>query len=150
VSSSDQINCIIDAITGRITTNLVALGLNSVTERDEDPTYLNPPEAYIIPFVEGKDKIGIYANGEEHNYPVHLVGFYKYADLATGLRPVRNSGLAALDLFTRANASVRGTSALGIACGAEIVDAGLEVGYWRVGDYVMHYWSLNLQVKQVI
>ena len=81
---------------------------------------------------------------------MHIVAFYKYSDLATGLRPVRNYGLAALDLFTRANATITATSALGVLCGAETVSAGLEVGYWRNADYVMHFWTLALQVKQVI
>ena len=150
MSSADQINCVIDAIIARITTNLVALGLNQITERDEEPTYINPPEAYAVPFVEGRDTIQIYSNGEEHTYPLHLIGFYKYTDITTGLRPTRGYGLAALDLFTRENATVRGTSELGVLCGGEIVNASLEVGYWRLGDYVMHYWTLNLQVKQVV
>lgn len=157
MSSSDIINGVIDTIIGRITTNLVVLGLTSISERDEDPMYINPPEAYAVPFVEGRDTIKLYSNGEEHTYPLHIIGFYKYQDTATpataisaGLRPTRDYGLAALDLFTRANATITGTSALGVPCGGEIVDATLEVGYWRVADYAMHYWGLNLQVKQII
>ena len=150
MSSSDQINCIIDAIIGRITTNLTPLGLTRITERDEDPTYIEPPEAYAIPFVEGRDTIQIYSNGEEHTYPLHLIGFYKCADITSGIRPTRDYGLAAFDLFIRENATVRGTSVLGVLCGGEIVNASLEVGYWRNGDYIMHYWTLNMQVKQVI
>ncbi|MFA6364212.1 hypothetical protein [Methanoregula sp.] len=151
MSSSDQINAIVDAIISRVNDNAEALGgLISVTERDEEPAYIEPLTSYVIPFVEGRDTIGIYANGEEHSYPVHIVAFYKYPDLATGLRPVRNWGLAALDLFTRTNATITTTSALGIPCGAETASATLEIGYWRNGDYVMHFWTLGLQVKQII
>jgi len=134
----------------RITTNLVILGLDRISERDEDPRYITPPEAYAIPFVEGRDTIKLYANGEEHTYPLHIVAFYKGTDITSYIRSTRDYGLAALDLFTQANATVRGTSVLGVVCGGEVVDASLEVGYWRIGDYVMHYWTLNLQVKQVI
>lgn len=149
MSSDDKINAVIDVILARMTTNLSALGLVRVTEKDEDPGYLDPNEAYVIPFAEGKDQIKLYADGEEHTYPVTIAAFYKYADIATGLRPVRNYAMDCLDLFARTNATLRGSYG-GATVGAEIEGMNLEVGYWRVGDYIMHYFALRLTVKQVI
>lgn len=146
MSSADAINGVIDAILARITANFTTLGITAVTEKDEQPRYINPPEAYVIPFVEGRDTIRMLQGGEEHTYPVNIVGFYKYDDIVTGLRPVRTYGLAALDLFTRANGTI--TSADGLH-GAEANSAFFEVGYWRNGDYIMHYWTLQLQIVQI-
>jgi len=103
----------------------------------------------VIPFTEGKDQIKLYADGEEHKYPVSIVAFYKYADITTGLRPVRNYGMDCLDLFSRTNATIRGSYG-GATVGAEVEDMNLEIGYWRVADYTMHYFALQLTVKQVI
>lgn len=154
MSSPDQINAVIDAVIARINANLSPLGLDRVTERDEQPAYLTPPEAYAIPFVEGRDTIKLFADGEEHTYPLNIVGFYKYqgtSGMTDGLRPTRTYGLTALDLFTRTNATVRTTSPLGIICGGEIKDdASVEVGYWRNADFAMHFWLLKMTFNQVV
>ena len=96
MSSADAINHVIDALIARLNTNLVQLGISKVTETDQEPKYLDPPEAYVIPFVEGKDSIGMFAGGDEHVYPINIVSFYKYDDIQTGLRPTRTYGLNAL------------------------------------------------------
>jgi len=149
VSSADAINGIADTIIARITANFTPLGLTTITETDQEPQYIDPGTAYIIPFVEGKDTIKIFNGGEQHNYPINLVGFYKYPDIPTGLRPVRSYGLTALDLFTRKNATLTYTVNK-TTYGSEVVGATLEVGYWRNGDFIMHVWTLQLQMQQVI
>ena len=150
MSSPEAINGAIDALIAVITANLTTLGLTAVTEPDQEPRYLAPPEAYVIPFVEGIDSIKILSGGEEHTYPINVVGFYKYVDIQTGLRPVRTYGLTALDLFTRSNGTLHFTMTGGVKGGAEVNDTTLEVGYWRTGDYIMHYWQLGLQIRQIV
>jgi hypothetical protein len=147
MSSADAINGIIDTLIARLNANSVLLGISKVTETDQEPRYLDPPEAYVIPFVEGKDTIGMYAGGDEHTYPINIVAFYKCDDIQTGLRPTRTYGLNALDLFNGDNGTLITSSGL---YGAEANSALLEVGYWRVGDYIMHYWSLQLQMRQIV
>ena len=147
MSSEAAINLVIDTLLARITTNFSALGITAVTERDEEPQYIEPSTAYVIPFVEGKDSIRMLSGGEEHSYPINIVGFYKYADIATGLRPVRTYGLTCLDLFTRNNGTI--ISADGYHA-AEANDATIEVGNFRVGDYIMHYFSLQLMMRQMV
>jgi len=147
VSSADAINGVIDALIARLNANLVTLGISKVTETDQEPRYLDPPEAYVIPFVEGKDAIGMYAGGDEHVYPINIVGFYKCETIQAGLRPTRTYGLNALDLFNGSNGTLLSSSGL---YGAEANSASLEVGYWRVGDYIMHYWTLQLSMRQIV
>ena len=147
MSSADAINHVIDALIARLNANLVQLGISKVTETDQEPKYLDPPEAYVIPFVEGKDSIGMFAGGDEHVYPINIVSFYKCDDIQTGLRPTRTYGLNALDLFNGDNGTIQSSDGL---YGAEANSSTLEVGYWRVGDYIMHYWSLQLSMRQIV
>jgi hypothetical protein len=146
VSSEAAINGVIDAVLARIAANYTPLGITSVEERDEEPRYIEPSTAFVIPFAEGKDSIKMLQGGEEHTFPITIVGFYKYPTIAAGLRPVRTYGLVALDLFTRENSTIISSDGLH---GAEATDATFEVFYWRNGDFVMHAWSLQLSIRQV-
>ena len=149
MSSANAINGVIDALLARVATNYAALGLTaatSVEERDEDPKYINDKTCYVIPLAEGKDTIKMYSGGEEHSFPITITGFYKYADITTGLRPVRTYGYNALDLFTGNTGNIVSSDGLH---GAEATDATLEVYYWRNSDFVMYAWSLQLSIKQV-
>ena len=148
MSSADSINGIVDAILAIITANFATLGITAVTETDEEPRYIEPSQAYVIPFVEGRDTIRTFAGGNEHTYPVNIVGFYKYDTIQAGLRPTRTYGLDALDLFSGSSGSLYSVTLSG-PVGAEVGDASLEVGYWRNGDYIMHYWTLQLQIRQI-
>lgn len=150
MSSEAAINGVIDALITRLQTNYAALGLTaatSVEERDEEPKYIDDKTCYVIPLAEGKDSVKLYANGEDHTYPITIVAFYKYASISTGLRPVRTYGYTALDLFTRTNANIVSSDGLH---GAEASDATVEAYYWRNGDFVMHAWSLQLQIHQIV
>lgn len=149
MTSEAAINGVIDALLARLATNYAALGLTastSIEERDEDPRYIETGTCYVIPFAEGKDTVRLLSGGEEHSFPITIIGFYKYADISTGLRPVRTYGLNCLDLFTGTNGNIVSSDGLH---GAEATDATIEVGYWRVSDYIMHFWSLQLSIRQV-
>ena len=142
------INSIVTEVIARITANATELGgLTAVTEKDEDPALIeNPPECFVIPIGDGELAIQN-IQGQDYNYlnfPINIVGIYKYYGLDAiedGLRPVRNYGLMCNALFSGDNGV--------IVPNAIRTSSTMKSGYWTSTDYVMHYFYLTIQVKSI-
>ncbi len=154
MATKDKINGLIDAIIARVQTAAPSLGLEAVVEGDEMPTYVAPGTCYIVPLVEGKDRIQT-TSGEGttriHTIPVTFVAYYKHWTIAEGLRSTRDRGYDLLDTFLGTpaaetiEASVAGETVLGY-----VTDPVFEVGYARVADYVLHWYILQITVNAEI
>jgi len=155
VTLGDSVNALVDAIIDRLDGAKASLGISTVTEGDELPTYIEPGTLYVIPLIEGKDTMRIAQGddtGVQHDFPVTLVGYYKATDIATGLRPTRSYGYAALDLFVGGSAEVlEGTLEDDSTVLGYVKDtATLEVGYARITDYAVHWFIVKMQVTAIL
>ncbi len=148
-----RVNGLIDAIIARIEAGGGPLGILAVDERDEIPAYVDPGTCFVIPLVEGKDvmRTPIGGGSLEHQFSVTIVAYYRYDDIAAGLRPTRDAGYGVLDLFfgdhdRETIEAVVGEEALQ----AYPYDPVLEVGYARITDYVLHWFIATIKLKVVI
>lgn len=151
MTTASAINSIVDGIITKIQENSSALGDPiRINEWDEHPAYPAErgelPSIYILPFVDGKDKISWTMGNTnlEHTFPVTVVGYYKFDDVETSLRIVRDYGCNLLDLF------VGYTCASKIGIG-EVYEASMEGGYWipSGGAFVVHIFIVTLWIRVI-
>jgi len=145
------INKIVDALITDIQT-ATTLGLGAaptVREWDEHPAIPAErgelPLAYVIPIVEGKDKIDMTMGGPNtfHTFPITFVAYYKgttdsRTQVITDLRTTRNYAYSFIEYYrTKGNFIDRG----------QITSAELEAGYWEGGGNIIHFWIVKLNIK---
>jgi len=148
------VDALIDALVYRLQAAGPDLGISQVVEGDEMPTYVEPGICYVVPLVEGKDKIRT-VSGEGstriHTIPVTFVTYFKHWTIMDGLRSTRDHGYDLLDEFigTPADETVEATVG-GETILAYVQDPVFEVGYARVADYVLHWYILQITLNAEI
>lgn len=154
-STAEHINGIVDAIINRLEAaeeSLVPEGQTlTVIEGDEEPQYIKAlPSIYVIPLGEGGDTISMSQDyteeGMVHNFSTTIIGFYRYKDITSGIRPTRTFAYNALDLFVGENQVVTSYTSDGtMMFGAATIDSTkVKIGYRRDKDFVVHAWILTL------
>lgn len=170
VTSKEVIDAFVDGVMARISTAVTAgmFAGATVTEGDEMPGYFDPPAIFVIPLMEGKDQISTSLSMSEipsgvHKFPITVVGYWKYTGStgrSDGLRPVRGYGYDLIDLFTGGVAETLEVFVTQIVEGegeeedetftyqyiGHNYSPTLEVGYFMVSDYVIHYAIVRLNI----
>jgi len=160
VTTAQRIDGLVDAIIDRLDENKTALGATDVSEGDEDPRYIQANTLYVLPLVEGKDDMKTHPGetGEmQHQFPVSIIGYYKYLGrtaIPDGLRPVRKYGYDVIDLFAggpqEAIEGAAGSGADTETVVGMVTDPSAESGYFRVADYVIHYFIVRLNLIAIL
>lgn len=150
-STAEMFDALIDGLMARLNAHKDLLGVSSVLEGDELPTYVTPGTIYVVPLVEGEDEITIHGGVREppwgtHRFPITIAGFYYHRDIAPGLRPTRGYGFNCLDLFASPDGVLVGD--LGdVTVMGEVYDPRISAGYMRIGDRILHFWMLKISVE---
>ena len=151
MATYEEINSIVDAIISRITTNITKLGGTSgtpVTEGDELPERITVfPSIFVVPLIGDGDRITTKMSNTPrfHEFPVTIAGVYRAVSVSESLRKTRQYGYEAVDLFTGpGNQKVVGTKGQAVC-----IDPVMTPGYYRVGNWFIHTWSVRMTVKTI-
>jgi len=155
----EDFNSVIDAMKSRLESNITSLGGTAgttVVEGDEQPAGIRAfPSFYIVPLLEGGDRIttSMSNSPRKHEFSVIISGAYKGANVSSLLRSTRNYGFACVDLFSLTNQTItriyytpEGEIDSSKSIKAYCINPVLEVGYHQVRDFIVHVWSVKLQM----
>ena len=152
-STKTLFNNIVDAVTTRITTNKVALGLGGVEERAEDPAVMDKVRqyggyCYVIPLAEGRDRMDNMQGGTKdmyHNFSFNVTAYHDETSLTrssdgltTPLRKVRDYSFDLIDLFNGNDNQI----GLGFVYRFES-----EIGYYEIVDRIIYTYNVKFYVK---
>lgn len=150
LTTASQVNLMVATLKSLILTNKSDLGLStisSVYEKDEDPAIAlengNVPAIYVVPLAEGGDMMNSSIGIQEiwHEFPMTIYAYYRESDIDSGLIAVRGYAYNLIDhLF--------GTGLTGTD--ANIRAAKLDVGYYVVVDYIVHYFIIKITIKALL
>lgn len=151
MATHEMVDSIVDEMISRIRTNIVSLGGTvdtPIIEGDEEPHLVRIfPSIYIMPLIEGGDSFKSHMGGvpnKFHEFPITIVGLYRKNTVTEFLRTCRQYGFVAADLFSDSNYKVIGTKG-----GAAMIDHKMQPAYFRVGDKIVHSWSVKMTAKSV-
>lgn len=151
MATYEFIDSVVDAMISRIQTNITTLGGTSstpVTEGDELPERVTIfPSIFIIPLIEGGDQMETKPGGVKnvfHDFTITVVGLYKATTVSELMRTTRQYGYTLADLFSNENYKVNGTKG-----GAQFLFPRVQPAYYRVGDKIIHSWSVRFKCKSV-
>jgi hypothetical protein len=146
-----MIDSVVDKMISTIQTGIASLGGTAstpVVEGDEEPHLVRTfPSIFIIPLIEGGDRMETKMGGVSHrfhNFSITIIGMYRAGSVAELLRTTRQYGYIADDMFTSNNYKIIGTKGAAVVVGSK-----LDVGYHRVGDKIVHTWAVKLDMKSM-